>query len=203
MPVLAWAAVGLAIVAIAFLLLFLIRPTLTAARGGKILAFGGFFVLPVLATLIGLGSHVESSKSTSFCLSCHEMRPYGESLKLDDPGYLPAHHYQQRRIDRDRACFTCHTTYTMFGDARAKLNGLKHLYVHYLGEPPAKIALYRPYQNRECLHCHAGARAYEENEMHVESRAELRDNTTSCLECHDQVHDAARVSELPKWEGAP
>jgi nitrate/TMAO reductase-like tetraheme cytochrome c subunit len=202
-PPLAWAAVGLATTAIALLLLLLLRPALTAARGGRILAFGGFFVLPALATWVGFGSHVERSKSTSFCLSCHEMRPYGESLALEDPGYLPAHHFQERRIDRDRACFTCHTTYTMFGDTRAKLNGLRHLYVHYLGEPPEKIALYRPYQNRECLHCHAGARAFEENEMHADVRAELRDNVTSCLECHDQTHDVERLAELPKWQAAP
>ena len=90
--------------------------------------------------------------------------------------------------------------YTLFGDAKAKLQGLRHVYVHYLGELPAKIALYEPYNNRECLHCHPGARGFEENEFHIEIRAELVANTTSCLECHDAVHAVAKLAELPKWE---
>ena len=200
MPFLTETSVALAGVSVALLLLLLRRPTLTAARGGKILAFGGFFLLPLLATWSGFESHVEQSKSTSFCLSCHVMKPYGESLAIDEPGHLPASHFQNRRIPREQACFTCHTTYTLFGDARAKLQGLRHVYVYYLGEPPEKLALYRPYHNRECLHCHAGGRLFEENELHAESRAELANNTTSCLECHDAVHSVARLAELPKWE---
>jgi nitrate/TMAO reductase-like tetraheme cytochrome c subunit len=192
----------LAGVTVALLLLLLRRPSLTVPRGGKILAFFGFFTLPLLTTWSGFESHVEQSKSTSFCLSCHEMEPYGESLRIDDPGHLPASHYQNGRISRDQACFTCHTTYALFGDARAKLQGLRHVYVHYLGEPPEKLALYRPYHNRECLHCHDGARRFEENEFHVEARAELASNKTSCLECHDAVHSVAKLAELPKWEPA-
>jgi cytochrome c-type protein NapC len=191
-----------AAVAVALILLLVWRPSLTGAPGGKALAFLAFFLLPVGVTALGLSAHVEKAKTTDFCLSCHEMAPYGESLRIDDSAYVPASHFQNRRIPREQACYTCHTTYTMFGGVEAKLQGLRHLYVHYLGEVPKKIELYKPYSNRECLHCHAGARAFESSDLHKEIRADLTGGQTSCLECHDSIHDAARVGELAKWEEA-
>jgi len=195
MPYLEEGLVAVVLVAIALVALIVLRPGLTATRGGKILAFLGLAVIPALATAMGLSAHIEHSKTTEFCLSCHVMEPYGKSLQLDDPTALPASHFQNRRIDREHACFTCHTTYTMFGDTKAKLTGLKHVYVNYIGEIPKKIELYQPYNNRECLHCHAGARSFEESEMHKEMRTDLDSNTTSCLECHDVVH---QVGEEPQ-----
>ena len=188
MPYLEEALVAIVLVAIALIALVVLRPGLTATRGGKILAFLALAVIPGLATAMGLSAHMERSKKTEFCLSCHVMEPYGKSLQLDDASALPASHFQNRRIDREHACFTCHTTYTLFGDVKAKLTGLKHVYVNYLGEVPDKIELYEPYNNRACLHCHAGARSFEESDLHKEMRADLASNTTSCLECHDVVH---------------
>src|SRR5688572_28874891 len=166
--------------------LLVLRPGLTAARGGKVLAFVAFFVLPGAALWAGYQLHMEHSKSTQFCLSCHVMEPYGRSMLIDDTSYLPAGHFQHRRIDRDHACFTCHTNYTLFGDYKAKLGGLRHVWVYYMGEIHEKIELYEPYKNRECLHCHAGARSFVE--MHSDDLPALESNETSCLECHDLVH---------------
>ena len=197
----ATATVGsLLIATIALIALVIVRPGLTAARGGKVLAFVAFFALPAAALWSGYQLHMEHSKSTAFCLSCHVMEPYGQSLLLEDSSFLAASHFQNRRIDRDHACFTCHTNYTMFGDYKAKLNGLRHLWVYYAGTPPEKIALYVPYQNRECLHCHSGARSFVE--AHAEDVPSLERNETSCLECHDQIHAVDQVASLAKWQGA-
>ena len=166
------------------------RPTVASSRPGRILAFVAFFLLPAACLWAGLGLHLESSKSTEFCLSCHVMEPYGQSLELEDPTAIPAIHFQNRLIDRDQACFTCHTQYTMFGDTKAKLAGLQHLYVYYLGEIPDPIELYEPYQNRECLHCHLGAKSF--TVMHEDYEAELLSNEMSCLECHDVAHEVAK-----------
>ena len=187
------------LVGVALIVLLVLRPDLTAARGGKVLAFLAMFIFPVLAMWLGTSSHIEHSKSTSFCLTCHEMQPYGESLHIDDADFLPAAHYQNIRVPREDACFTCHTTYTMFGDITAKLTGLRHVYVHYLGNIPEKIELYSPYSNRECLHCHEGARSFEESQDHIDMRAELASGETSCLECHSYVHDAADLGSKKKW----
>ncbi len=60
------------------------------------------------------------------------------------------------------ACYTCHTDYAMFGTVHAKLEGLHHVYVYWFGTPMKPIRLYQPYNNRECLHCHEGARSFED-----------------------------------------
>jgi len=197
MPYLEEALVAIVLVAIALIALVVLRPGLTATRGGKVLTFLALAVLPGLATAMGLSAHMERSKTTEFCLSCHIMEPYGKSLRVDDASALPAAHFQNRRIDTEHACFTCHTNYTMFGDVKAKMTGLKHVYINYLGEKPKKIELYEPYNNRECLHCHAGARSFEESDLHKEMRADLASNTTSCLECHDVVHQVGEKEEQP------
>jgi nitrate/TMAO reductase-like tetraheme cytochrome c subunit len=181
--------------------LLIVRPSLTGVRGGKVLAFLALFVLPITALALGSAVHLEGAKSTAFCLSCHPMEPYGKSLHLDDPTYLPAAHFQNNRIPRSAACYTCHTHYTMFGGVKAKLGGLKHLSVYYVGTVPAKLALYEPYHNRECLHCHAGARVFEDTSPHKDMREQLGANDMSCLTCHNKIHDAQGVDHMPLWKG--
>ena len=181
--------------------LLLIRPSITAAQGGKILAFITFFILPLVATVLGTSIHLEQSKSTQFCLSCHVMEAHGKSLYIDDPSYLPAAHFQNNRIPKEQACFTCHTDYTLFGDVNGKIRGLQHVYVYYFGTVPDKLALYEPFRNRECLHCHANARSFEETSPHKEMREQLAANEMSCLTCHNKVHDVANIDETKLWKG--
>ena len=181
-------------------------PGVTASRGGKILAFLVLFVLPLLCMAIGVSSEVERSKSTSFCLSCHVMEPYGRSLRVDDPSYLAAAHFQNHRVPADQACYTCHTNYAMFGGVRAKMHGLRHVYVQYLGKLPQQIHLYEPYNNRECLHCHLGARSFEEGAMHnadPDLLPAVKANKMSCLSsgCHDVVHNVGKLSNVKFWKG--
>lgn len=177
-----------------------LRPDAVTERGGRILAFAALFAFPVLFTGLGTQAHLQHSKTTHFCMSCHIMSEHGRSLFRDDSDYLPAAHFQNNRIDRDYACYTCHTTYTMYGDVKAKLIGLRHVWVNYLGTLPEQVELYQPYKNRECLHCHEGARSFEEDELHAEIRGELSSNETSCLECHDLAHDVEELDEAEFWE---
>jgi len=186
---------------------FVARPSITATRGGKILAFLGLFLLPLLCAAMGTSQHLERSKETAFCLSCHIMEPYGRSLFVDDPSYLAAAHFQNHRVPADEACYTCHTNYAMFGGVRAKLHGLRHIYVQYLGAPPSpeKIKLYEPFNNRECLHCHAGARSFEEGAVHnadPETLPAVEANKLSCLSsgCHEVVHNVGQLNTLKFWK---
>ena len=128
------------------------------------------------------------------------MEPYGKSLSIDDLTHLPAAHFQNNRIPREQACFTCHTNYTMFGDINSKMRGLRHVYVYYL-KAPTKIALYQPFYNRECLHCHANARSYEETTPHKEMKEQLATNAMSCVTCHNKIHDAANIDKAKLWKG--
>ncbi len=183
------------------------RAELTRARGGKMLAFVALFILPALSVWTGFSEQMDRSKSTRFCLSCHVMEEFGHSLYVDDKSYIPAVHFQNNRIPRDHACYTCHTDYTMFGGVKAKLRGVRHVYVHYLGTvpKPEDIKLYQPYNNRECLHCHAGARTYENHSAHhkqPDMLARMESNQLSCMasKCHDTVHDVASLKDASFWK---
>jgi len=183
-----------------------LRPTITMHPGGKILAFGVLFFLPLFCLTAGMNNEMERSKSTSFCLSCHIMEPYGKSLQVDDPSYLAAAHFQNHRVPADEACYTCHTNYAMFGTFKAKLGGLRHLYVHYLRtEPrPQDIQLHEPYNNRECLHCHLGARSFEQGAVHnadPDTLPAVKANKLSCISsgCHDVVHNVGSLDKVKLW----
>lgn len=184
-------------------LVFKTSPTVN--RGGKILAFLGLFVLPVLIMWLGTHEHIERSKQTAFCLSCHEMEVYVKSLYINDKKHMPAVHFQNNQIPPGTACYACHTDYTMYGDLYDKLRGFKHLYVHYLGTIPDTLALYGAYHNQGCLTCHAGARSFEEQEKHTKAfmtMQGIKNNTISCMDhdCHAQVHDLEHFDEVEFWE---
>ena len=196
-----YAVVTVIVLTIIIIGLLLLRPSITAAQGGKIVAFLAFFILPIVATVLGASIHLENSTSTQFCLSCHVMQTHGQSLYIDDPKYVPAAHFQNNRIPKDHACFTCHTDYTLFGDVNAKMRGLKHLYVYYFKPTPAKLALYSPFKNRECLHCHTNGRSYEDSSPHKEMKEQLTSNEMSCLTCHTKIHDVANIDKTKKWKG--
>jgi cytochrome c-type protein NapC len=199
--------IALAADAAVLALIVLVWPAMCRERGGKILAFFALFVLPVVVALSGSWWHMERSKQTEFCLSCHTMSEHGRSLFVDDPSFIPAAHYQNNRVPRDQACYTCHKDYTVYGDLSAKWRGLRHVYVQYFGKrpQPADIKLYAPYNNRECLYCHAGARSFEEASPHnrkPEALAEMKSNTLSCLasKCHEFAHDVGDIKDLPVWK---
>lgn len=189
----------LLLIAIALVALVAIRPGLLAATpSGRLLGFVALFVIPIASIRSGVQVHMEGSKTVTFCMSCHEMEPYGQSLLIADDGHLPAGHFQNRRIDRETACFTCHTQYTMFGDLTAKMNGLRHLWVHFTNQVPEVLKLYAPYNNRECLHCHIGSRRFDE--LHADDMTELVANRTSCITCHGPAHDIAHVEGAELWK---
>jgi hypothetical protein len=52
-------------------------------------------------------------------------------------------HNQNNMVPRDQACYTFHTDYTMYADLNARLRGLKHVYMQYLGRAPQQIKLYQ------------------------------------------------------------
>ena len=161
-------------------------------------------MLPAVVAFAGANEHMERSKQTEFCLSCHIMEQYGKSLHIDDATYVPAAHFQNGRIPRDEACYTCHTDYVMYGTIRDKIRGMRHVYVQYLGTIPNPIKLYDPYNNRECLHCHEGSRSFEEGVVHNADpaiMAAIKSNQLSCTSsgCHQNVHDVAHLSQMKFW----
>jgi cytochrome c-type protein NapC len=194
------------IITLALIAVVVVAPRITITRSGKILAFLALFIFPILAGSLGYEHHMERSKQTTFCLSCHVMEPYGRSLSVDDPTWIPAAHYQNHRVPHEEACYTCHTDYVMYGTIKSKLRGLHHVYVQYLGNPKPPLHLYHPYNNRECLHCHLGARSFEEGATHnadPEIMKGIKSNEMSCLTsgCHDQIHNTTKLDNVKYWNG--
>lgn len=190
-------------------LLWFSLPRLVGESSGRLLLLVVLFVMPVLLLLGGATKSLTGSKQRDFCVSCHEMEVYDTSMYIDDPEYLPAVHFQNRYVSRDTACYTCHTDYTLYGDFTAKLAGLKHVWVHYLGDVPeaGEFKLYEPYPNANCLQCHQGARRFERQREHNSEEVTLEmlyEDQKSCISggCHDKIHDISNLGHLDLW-GTP
>jgi cytochrome c-type protein NapC len=193
--------IGLSIVLAA---VFLIRPSLTSVAGWKIVAFIGLCVLPALCIVGGMNTHVQRSEQTKFCISCHVMIPYGQSLYVDDPSHIPAQHFQNHRVPPDMACYSCHADYSIYGPLKDKVQGLKRIYMQYVSTPPNPITIAGGFKNAQCLHCHLGARGFEQNPVHAAMIDSLKSNQTSCLTsgCHDTAHDVANPNHQKFWRPA-
>jgi len=180
---------------------FFIRPTVTTGAPGKILAFVALFILPALCVAGGMSAHIQRSEQTRFCISCHVMEPYGRSLYVDDPSYIPAQHFQNHRVPADMACYACHADYTIYGPFKDKLAGLTRIYMQYVSTPPDPIAIKGGYSNLQCLHCHLGARSFEENPVHTALMDSLKSNQLSCVSsgCHATVHAVATLEKVKFW----
>jgi cytochrome c-type protein NapC len=132
------------------------------------------------------------------------MVPFGQSLSIDEANHIPAQHFQNHRVPSDMACYSCHADYTIYGPLSDKLRGLKRIYLQYITTPPAAVDIRIPggFKNAQCLHCHAGARSFEENPVHSAMMDTLKSNQVSCLGsgCHDMVHDIANLNHLKFWK---
>ena len=190
----------IAALAVGLIVIVLVKPSIIGSKGGRALALLAFLVLPVAGLSTGFIRQFERAKSNEFCFGCHIMLPYGESLHVDDTTYVPANHYQNKRIDTEEACYACHGDYTIFGDIKVKMRGLKQAIVYYLGRTPDELHMYEPFPNSACLHCHDGARAFQESPIHSGMIADLREDTMSCLDCHGVAHNVAQIETLPMWD---
>jgi len=181
---------------------FLILPSVTTGAAWKVLAFIGLCVLPALCIVGGMNTHIQRSEQTQFCISCHVMVPYGKSLYVDDPTHISAQHFQNHRVPADMACYSCHADYGIYGPLKDKLQGLTRIYMQYVSTPPNEITIPGGFKNAQCLHCHLGARSFEENQIHAAIMDSLTSNQMSCLTsgCHDTAHDVANLSHKKFWK---
>jgi len=193
--------IALIVLTMVLAIVFLVRPTVTVSPREKILAFMALFILPGLCVGGGMATHMQRSEQTRFCISCHAMTPYGESLYVDDRQYIPAAHFQNHRIPVETACYACHADYTIYGPLKDKLQGIIRIYMQYVSSPPQMISIRGGYSNLQCLHCHGGARSFEADPIHQAIMDTLKSNQTSCISsgCHDTVHNVAALSQVKFW----
>jgi cytochrome c-type protein NapC len=197
LPIPIIAALGVGVIVAALSLIG--ARALSSQTVGRVTLLVALVALPLLLSAGNLSYGVTESSQTRFCLSCHEMQRHGKSLFADDPHALAAVHYQNRLVDRDETCYSCHKDYGLFGDVKAKLNGLRHVWAHYVSGVPAKIELYQPYPNANCLHCHDDARRFVEGPQHRAVADALSSGSVSCLTCHRVAHDLSKVDKHELW----
>jgi cytochrome c-type protein NapC len=161
-----------------------VKPSMTR----RAFVFLALAALPGLWTM-GLLVRADSTmKSVGFCLRCHEMEPFGESLHSSDQSLLAASHYQNAWVPQDRACYGCHTEDTLEGEIDAKIKGMDNLRIHYFGSIPEAMSLRKPYDSRICTSCH-GESSLEKQPVHPPDLfQDVKAGGQSCLTCHGPAH---------------
>ena len=193
-------AVGLGLIAIA-----LVLKKQEKGREWKLIAFIAFAIFPLLYAFGVTDQNMDSMKQVEFCGSCHNMTPYVESLTEDDDELLASVHFRNNYVPQETACYSCHTSYAMFGGMKAKAQGLRHVWVYLTDSEKDSIALYEPYDNDNCLRCHSSSERFQKNKQHNNEKnllKEMRSGATSCLTagCHDVAHHfESEESEEEEW----
>lgn len=189
--VMRWLSVGgivFALIAGGLIVFVLRKPgAWRAAAAGKLTLFLGLCLLPT--TTMFAGNVVGFHNVKHSCGSCHTMDPWIADLQDPDSKTLASKHHRNRWINED-SCYTCHTGYGLAGNVHAKLSGLSHVWHEYVTGAPKEIRIHRPFDQRTCLHCHAGAASYVKIEQHTdpEFQPKILSGETSCFECHEAPH---------------
>ena len=189
LSLLAWMVLAVSVICIVLTVVVLVmHRERISAPFGKWWLLIIFFVLSPLAYLLNFSEAIEDSKKVDFCNSCHVMNGYVSDLRDPDSEYLASEHYQSRWINEDQ-CFTCHSDYGLFGNMKAKVSGIRHVWKYYSGyETPVKI--YGTYNNGICLRCHAPTEAFQDEGDHEDNAADILSSKMSCLgmDCHVRPH---------------
>lgn len=160
---------------------------LPAASMYKLIGLFGMFVIPL--TAVSLASHelFVGTKETGACIQCHVMRPYANDMVDRESELLAAKHYRNRWI-QSKHCYECHVDYGFAGTLTAKMDGLRHLLRYTTRTYEEPIGLVHPFNNENCLHCHAGTPKYEADSMHEMMADVINSNETPCTSCHANSH---------------
>ncbi len=162
-----------------------------STRRERFLALVAMGAFPMMWFLGMVGYTDASTKKSAFCIQCHEMKIYGESLHVDDDESLAAIHYRNGLVDRKKPCYACHTAPGLRGLAVAKFKGVHDVYVHYLKEVPEEIEHHGPFDCASCLACHGESESFLEGWGHSSPPTlidDLKSGEFSCLDCHDLAH---------------
>jgi cytochrome c nitrite reductase small subunit len=149
-----------------------------------------------LITGVGTILVFEKAERVDFCASCHlTMKPFVEDMKNPKSDSLAALHFRNRYIP-DNQCYTCHTSYGMFGTVEAKKEGLNDVYKYYTRTFHLPIQLRHKYPNSDCLKCHADSAKWLAS--HEDFKASLFSGESSCMQCHADSNPAHIIAQNVK-----
>jgi cytochrome c nitrite reductase small subunit len=153
----------------------------------SLLVTGGA-VVPLISLSLGTVLVFEKAEKVEFCASCHRaMQPYVDDMRNAGSQSLAAIHYKNSYISSNQ-CYTCHTSYGIFGTVEAKLSGLHDVYTYYSGRFHLPIRMRESYPNADCLKCHAGSVKWPA--IHSDFKDALFKGEMACLDCHRDTHPA-------------
>jgi cytochrome c nitrite reductase small subunit len=122
----------------------------------------GLFVYPLVAT---------ANDDVSFCLSCHVMKPMGES-------FATSYHRQRTEV----TCSSCHV-----GSLVQKYtDGARHFWANLTGEYPDPIRIREESRQVVAANC---AECHNPTSLHARTKQQKGQN---CLDCH-RGHDPRAV----------
>ena len=190
-----WTGIGFAVAGLALVgwqIVKLRRGEIMTAKD-KLVWLLGLAIVPSFSLALAQGVAYEQMQRVEFCRSCHIMEPYAADLADAKSDTLASAHALNHRVDPARACYVCHSTYTLTGPLTDKLRGLHHVTAFYFGHSKEDIHVYEPFKNATCLHCHGGAKSFETHAAHLAVMDQIRSEEMSCLTCHSAPHpEAAR-----------
>ena len=145
-------------------------------------------VFPSFAVLLGAFLVFERAERVEFCGSCHAaMYAYVADMRNADSRSLAAVHYRNRYIPVNQ-CYVCHTSFGLFGTMQAKIAGVEDVRRYYFNSFHQPIRMREPYDDGECLKCHADAVRW--TAKHSDVRVAVLAGRTRCLGCHGGAHPA-------------
>ena len=156
----------------------------------------GAGIMPIFVSTAGGVLVFEKSQRVGMCNSCHlTMKPYVDDMKDPQSQSLAALHYKNRYIE-DNQCYSCHTSYGMFGTVQAKKEGLIDVYKYYTHTFKTPITMRHPYSNNDCLKCHGGSAKFLAS--HKKDRDAMFADEVSCGQCHDDDNPAHNLQASVK-----
>jgi cytochrome c nitrite reductase small subunit len=152
------------------------------------LLIAGAVAFPLLITGVGTILVFERAERVEFCASCHvTMKVFVDDMKNPKSDSLAALHFKNRYIPDDQ-CYSCHTSYGLFGTVEAKKEGLNDVYKYYTRTFHLPIKLRHPYPNNDCLKCHAGSAKWLAS--HEDYKDALFSGQATCMQCHADSNPA-------------
>jgi cytochrome c-type protein NapC len=188
--ILAGAVIALGLVA-------LVRGRLPDAFSSTVL-----LLFPVFGYVLGNVHLLEESKGVEFCGSCHAtMSPIIEAMR-SDTGYLASIHYRRGAVPHETACYRCHGGYGLWGDARAKLAGVRHMVNTFTDSYELPLQKSGTFDIASCLDCHAQAAPFREQETHRDPdiQRSLLSGEIGCAGlCHPAPHPPEALEGAVAW----
>jgi len=153
----------------------------------------GAVAFPLLIISTGTVLVFERAERVEFCASCHlTMRSFVDDMKDPKSNSLAALHFKNRYIPDDQ-CYSCHTSYGLFGTFEAKKDGLKDVYKYYTRSFHWPIKLRHPYPNNDCLKCHADSAKWLAS--HEDYKQALFSGEATCMQCHADSNPAHKIAQ--------